>query len=50
MEIMKVTISEVSQVAPLFNQYRVFYGQESDLDLAASFIKDRVSKSESVIL
>jgi len=46
----KATLSDLACVAPLFNQYRVFYGQPSDLDLAADFLEQRLTHHESVIL
>ena len=49
MEIIRVTASEVGQVAQLFDQYRVFYRQPSDPELARAFIGERVARSESVI-
>jgi len=47
--IKKVRLNEVKQVAKVFNAYRVFYGQNSDLNLAQDFLKARVQKNESVI-
>ncbi|WP_367109495.1 N-acetyltransferase family protein [uncultured Psychrobacter sp.] len=49
MQIVKVTIADISLVAPLFDQYRVFYDKPSDLDLAHSFIEARIKHRESVI-
>lgn len=40
---------EVDFVAPLFDAYRVFYGQRSNIEAAASFIHERLSRGESVI-
>ena len=39
----------MEQIAPLFDAYRVFYGQQSDLGAARTFLKDRFLKDESVI-
>jgi ribosomal protein S18 acetylase RimI-like enzyme len=50
MTINQVTIAELAAVAPLFDNYRVFYGQPSDLALATSFLAERLTKQESVIL
>ena len=47
--IKKVSMNEVKEVAKVFNAYRVFYGQESDLELAEDFLKQRVQNNESVI-
>jgi GNAT superfamily N-acetyltransferase len=49
MHIISVTPNEVTLVAPLFDQYRVFYQQPSDPPLAHAFIAERVANRESVI-
>ncbi len=41
---------DIDAVAVLFDAYRQFYEQESDLLLATRFIRDRISKEESVII
>ncbi|MBP7901676.1 MAG: GNAT family N-acetyltransferase [Spirochaetes bacterium] len=38
-----------NELSVLFNDYRVFYGQNSDLDSARNFISERLDKSDSVI-
>ncbi|MEZ4808807.1 MAG: GNAT family N-acetyltransferase [Allomuricauda sp.] len=43
------TLSDLEQIAPLFDAYRVFYGQPSDLEAARTFLKDRFLNHESVI-
>lgn len=48
--IRKATIEDVDAVAGLFDQYRVFYKQSSDVDKAKEFLKERIDKSESAIL
>ncbi|MGF1679657.1 GNAT family N-acetyltransferase [Photobacterium minamisatsumaniensis] len=50
MEVVRVTQKELSAVVPLFDQYRVFYGQPSDLGLAHAFLEARISNDESVVL
>lgn len=45
----RATIGDVTEIAKLFDAYRVFYEQRSDLDLATEFLTDRINKSESVI-
>lgn len=42
-------VEDASRVAVLFDAYRVFYEQKSDLALAESFITARLSNEESVI-
>jgi len=49
MEIVKATLDELDLVTPLFDAYRVFYGQGSDLNIARDFIKARLESQESVI-
>ncbi|MFJ8100033.1 GNAT family N-acetyltransferase [Lysinibacillus sp. NPDC096212] len=49
MEICPVTLATVGDVVPLFNAYREFYGQPSDLKQAEQFLKERLNKGESVI-
>ena len=41
---------DIDAVAILFDAYRQFYEQETDLPLATRFIRDRISKEESVII
>lgn len=43
-------LSDVDEVAILFDSYRQFYGQAPDLVLAKTFIAERISKQESFIL
>lgn len=47
--ISKVQLSDVQVLAPLFDAYRVFYEQPSDLDLAKQFLTDRINHQESII-
>ncbi|SIS75196.1 Ribosomal protein S18 acetylase RimI [Zobellia uliginosa] len=49
MEIKRITSSELSLVVNLFDKYRVFYEQASDLQLARDFIQSRLEHNESVI-
>lgn len=45
----QVTTSEINDIIPLFDGYRVFYKMKSDLDAARIFLQDRVTNNESVI-
>lgn len=45
----KATIQDLSQLAELFDQYRVFYNKESDIPAAESFLKERIEKADSEI-
>jgi len=40
---------ELDDLAPLFDGYRQFYGQRSDLTAARGFLRDRIERDESVI-
>jgi hypothetical protein len=41
--------ADVDAVAPLFDAYRQFYGQRSDLAAARAFLEERLRREESVI-
>lgn len=47
--IIRATIEHLDLVAPLFDGYRQFYKQPSNLDGARQFIKDRLIRHESII-
>ncbi len=47
--IRKATLEDIEQVAQLFDAYRVFYAQESDIDTAQQFLTERISNKESVV-
>lgn len=49
MKIVKASISELDEVSRLFDDYRVFYDQEPDIEGAKNFISERLDKNESVI-
>ncbi|QTD43304.1 GNAT family N-acetyltransferase [Sporosarcina sp. Te-1] len=49
MEILKATMEDLDGVSDLFNQYRMFYEQDSDLEGAKAFLKERFEKEDSVI-
>jgi len=40
---------DLPQLTPLFNQYRIFYGQSSDLERAAAFLQERITLKESIV-
>ncbi len=49
---MDVTLADSScipKLANLFNQYRIFYERETDLQAATSFLKSRFDNKDSVI-
>ena len=49
MQIKRISPSEYKLVTGLFDKYRVFYKQASDMELAESFIKERLENNESII-
>lgn len=48
-EISRAGVAQIEQIAPLFDGYRQFYGQPSDLDAARQFVLDRLRSDESVV-
>jgi GNAT superfamily N-acetyltransferase len=49
MKLVRVGLEELEQVVPLFDAYRQFYGQPSDLVAARAFLRARIAREESVI-
>lgn len=45
----KTTIHDLTQLAELFDQYRVFYHKESDIPAAENFLKERIENKDSEI-
>ena len=45
----KATLANIEGVSELFNLYRMFYKQETNLSLASDFISERIGNSESII-
>lgn len=48
-EIITATIHDIDELTPLFDSYRVFYEQESDLARARAYLLDRLERFDSVI-
>jgi ribosomal protein S18 acetylase RimI-like enzyme len=48
-EIIKIDNTQGNLVYELFNQYRIFYKQQPDIELAKKFIDARLNNNESVI-
>jgi ribosomal protein S18 acetylase RimI-like enzyme len=48
-EIKTATLEHLEIVAPLFDAYRVFYQEASDLERARIFLLERIQNAESVI-
>lgn len=49
MTVKKATQSDLEHIVPLFDAYRVFYGQSSDLEAARSFLKERFINKDNVV-
>lgn len=49
-QVRKATSVDLKLIAPLFDAYRRFYRQPSDLRYARSFLRARLDRKESVIL
>ncbi|KQM40904.1 GNAT family N-acetyltransferase [Sphingomonas sp. Leaf10] len=48
--IRRATLQDIDRVVPMFDAYRKFYGQNSDLDSARRFLTERTLQGQSVIL
>ena len=46
-EIRKIDKSEYTIVVEMFNKYRMFYKQSSDLELAETYLNDRLKNNEA---
>jgi len=49
MHVKRATISDLDDAAPLFDAYRQFYRQRSDVAAARAFLDERLRREESVI-
>ena len=49
MNIIQATTTELDKAAKLFDDYRVFYDQEPDLEGAKRFLNERMAGNESII-
>lgn len=49
MDIKKASLTDLELVSELFDAYRQFYEQPSDLEAAQSFIENRLANNDSVI-
>lgn len=48
-QIRQASGADLSLVAGLFDEYRQFYGQASDVPLAEAFLRDRLANHDSVV-
>ncbi|EMJ60645.1 toxin-antitoxin system, toxin component, GNAT domain protein [Leptospira sp. P2653] len=49
MQIREASIQDLQETAKLFDEYRLFYKQKSDLAGARKFIEEKIRKQESRI-
>ncbi len=49
MTIIEANIEHLEDIVPLFDAYRIFYKQPSDLESAKRFLKNRILNDESII-
>lgn len=47
--IKQATVGDAAHIIPLFNAYRMFYGQHSNISAADEFITQRLQNNQSVI-
>lgn len=46
----RAALQDLDRLVPLFDAYRQFYGQPSDLTIARQFLHDRFTRGESIAL
>src|SRR3990167_1653992 len=49
MQIRQATVFELKKLAPLFDEYRIFYGKASDIAGAMYFLQERFANLDSII-
>jgi ribosomal protein S18 acetylase RimI-like enzyme len=49
LEVVTASFDHLPQLAPLFDAYRVFYGQPSDVEAARAFLHERFTLGENVV-
>lgn len=49
MKLVRATLDDLSELAELFNLYRIFNHQASNVGAAREFLNERLSKKESVV-
>jgi GNAT superfamily N-acetyltransferase len=50
MQVTLASLEDLDEVSRLFDQYRVFYNQSSDLDSATKFLQERFQNQDSTVL
>lgn len=49
-EIVRAEPADAREVGPLFDAYRMFYSKQSDVAAGEAFLRERLSRDESVVL
>ena len=49
LNVIRAGLKELDDLVPLFDGYREFYGQPSDLSAGRAFLRERIERDESVI-
>ncbi len=49
MKITRATLHDLDKLTPLFDGYRMFYKQRSNLEAARNFLSERFKKNDSII-
>jgi len=49
MKIIKATLNELEIISCLFDLYRQFYKQQTNIDSAKKFLSERINNNESII-
>ena len=49
LNVYRVGLERLGELAPLFDAYRVFYAQPSDTELATAFLRERLTQHDTVI-
>ena len=49
MTIIQASIQHLDDLVPLFDGYRIFYRQESDIKSAKAFLKERLTNQDTII-
>jgi ribosomal protein S18 acetylase RimI-like enzyme len=49
LEVITASFDHLSKLAPLFDAYRVFYDQPSDVEAARAFLHERFTLGESIV-
>ena len=49
MKVREAKLTDIKNLSILFNSYRMFYGKNSDLNVAEEFLRSRIEKKDSKI-